>query len=540
MVADGGVRRARQPALPDDGRDVRLGDPRVSRSGSRSSSRTSAGSRAARRRRAQGSRRRVRGRRRSRRRSASPATTATSSAPRRARVRRARARSADASPTRTPRRSRWPRAATRSTTPCSGASPRRPPRSGIDDAAAARARRARVGDRCVIDASAPCRRGLGSRRSSSSPRSSASCSRAGWSRRGSWSTSSSTPSSRSRSRRRALPIRGVAGERLRLRLPGADRSGVPLFASIPTAYASRRRSTRRDVARGGAGVLPRAPRRLDPRLALVAAVLTVAVPSMVYTGTLMTENAFYPLFLVASLGARLDARAADVVGGRSSCSLLLRARVRDARAGGGARAGDRCSRRCCSRSTRALARASLTARCSIARRRRCRARRRSAELVRGRSPLACSAPTAPRRARTTPSRRCSRWLALPRRRARSLCRRRSRSPRCSLLAASSGASPAPRAFAAATLPLTRAARRRGRGVRVDASVQRIEERNMFYVAPFALHRALCCGSSAACPRPARRTAAAALCALRSPAASRSSGSSTRRDLGHVRRCCRWW
>jgi Dolichyl-phosphate-mannose-protein mannosyltransferase len=36
-------------------------------------------------------------------------------------------------------------------------------------------------------------------------------------------------------------------------------------------------------------------------LSLVAAALTVAVPSMLYTGTLMTENAFYPLFVLVAL-----------------------------------------------------------------------------------------------------------------------------------------------------------------------------------------------------------------------------------------------
>jgi hypothetical protein len=36
-------------------------------------------------------------------------------------------------------------------------------------------------------------------------------------------------------------------------------------------------------------------------LALVAAALTVSVPSMLYTGTLMTENAFYPLFVLVAL-----------------------------------------------------------------------------------------------------------------------------------------------------------------------------------------------------------------------------------------------
>ena len=36
-------------------------------------------------------------------------------------------------------------------------------------------------------------------------------------------------------------------------------------------------------------------------LALLAAVLAVAVPSLAYTGTVMTENVFYPLFLVVTL-----------------------------------------------------------------------------------------------------------------------------------------------------------------------------------------------------------------------------------------------
>ena len=44
VVADGGVRRARQPALADDGRDLGRGDPRRSRSARRCSCPTSAGS----------------------------------------------------------------------------------------------------------------------------------------------------------------------------------------------------------------------------------------------------------------------------------------------------------------------------------------------------------------------------------------------------------------------------------------------------------------------------------------------------------------
>ena len=44
-----------------------------------------------------------------------------------------------------------------------------------------------------------------------------------------------------------------------------------------------------------------ARRMLGPGLSLLAALLAVAVPSMVYTSTVMTENAFYPLFLTVSL-----------------------------------------------------------------------------------------------------------------------------------------------------------------------------------------------------------------------------------------------
>src|SRR5439155_13480287 len=44
-----------------------------------------------------------------------------------------------------------------------------------------------------------------------------------------------------------------------------------------------------------------ARRVVSRRMSLVAAGLTVAVPSMVYSGTLMTENAFYPLFLFVAL-----------------------------------------------------------------------------------------------------------------------------------------------------------------------------------------------------------------------------------------------
>ena len=66
-----------------------------------------------------------------------------------------------------------------------------------------------------------------------------------------------------------------------------------------------------------------ARRVLAAGLSLVAALLAVAVPSMLYTGTMMTENAFYPLFLACRARDRADARAADA---RARQLLLLAAR----------------------------------------------------------------------------------------------------------------------------------------------------------------------------------------------------------------------
>jgi 4-amino-4-deoxy-L-arabinose transferase-like glycosyltransferase len=74
-----------------------------------------------------------------------------------------------------------------------------------------------------------------------------------------------------------------------------------LFSSVPQAYTAAKAidSVLMSLAAVPAYLL--AKHVVRPSLALLAAVLTVAVPSMVYTGTLMTENAFYPLFLTCAL-----------------------------------------------------------------------------------------------------------------------------------------------------------------------------------------------------------------------------------------------
>ena len=74
-----------------------------------------------------------------------------------------------------------------------------------------------------------------------------------------------------------------------------------LFSSVPQAYTAAKAidSVLMSLAAVPAYLLAR--RVVRPSLALVAAGLTVAVPSLVYTGTLMTENVFYPLFLTCAL-----------------------------------------------------------------------------------------------------------------------------------------------------------------------------------------------------------------------------------------------
>jgi len=78
-----------------------------------------------------------------------------------------------------------------------------------------------------------------------------------------------------------------------------------LFDAVPQAYAAAKAINALVMSLAAVPAYFLARRVLSPRLSLVAAALTVAVPSMVYTATLMTENAFYPLFLAAALAMML-------------------------------------------------------------------------------------------------------------------------------------------------------------------------------------------------------------------------------------------
>jgi hypothetical protein len=73
-----------------------------------------------------------------------------------------------------------------------------------------------------------------------------------------------------------------------------------LFAAVPDAYAAAKAINGVLMSLAAVPAYLIARRVLAAPYALAVAVLTVLVPSMLYTGTLMTENAFYPLFLVVA------------------------------------------------------------------------------------------------------------------------------------------------------------------------------------------------------------------------------------------------
>jgi len=74
-----------------------------------------------------------------------------------------------------------------------------------------------------------------------------------------------------------------------------------LFSSVPQAYAAAKLINVVLISLAAVPAYFLGRRVLSPRLSLLGAALSVAVPSMLYSGTIMTENAFYPLFLGAAL-----------------------------------------------------------------------------------------------------------------------------------------------------------------------------------------------------------------------------------------------
>mgnify|MGYP001770970752 CR=1 FL=1 len=73
-----------------------------------------------------------------------------------------------------------------------------------------------------------------------------------------------------------------------------------LFRAVPDAYAAAKAINALVMSLAAVPAFLVARRVLPCGLALLASALSVSVPPMLYTGTIMTENAFYPAFLVAA------------------------------------------------------------------------------------------------------------------------------------------------------------------------------------------------------------------------------------------------
>jgi len=96
-------------------------------------------------------------------------------------------------------------------------------------------------------------------------------------------------------------VRGVPSNGYGFVYPALIAPAFGLFASVPHAYAVAKGINAVVMSLAAIPAYFLARRLVAPVPALAAAALSVVIPSMLYTGTLMTENVFYPLFLCASL-----------------------------------------------------------------------------------------------------------------------------------------------------------------------------------------------------------------------------------------------
>jgi hypothetical protein len=96
-------------------------------------------------------------------------------------------------------------------------------------------------------------------------------------------------------------VRGVPSHGYGFVYPIVIAPAYRLYSAVPDAYAAAKAINAVVMSLAAVPAYSIARRLLRPSLALVVAALSVLVPSMLYTGTLMTENVFYPLFLVVAL-----------------------------------------------------------------------------------------------------------------------------------------------------------------------------------------------------------------------------------------------
>src|SRR5215210_3969719 len=98
-----------------------------------------------------------------------------------------------------------------------------------------------------------------------------------------------------------LLVRDVAWQNVPPLYPILISPAYAVFDRVPDAYSAAKLINAVAMPLAAVPLYLLAGRVLTPRFALLAAVLGLAVPSMLYTGTLMTENLFYPLFFAVVL-----------------------------------------------------------------------------------------------------------------------------------------------------------------------------------------------------------------------------------------------
>ena len=96
-------------------------------------------------------------------------------------------------------------------------------------------------------------------------------------------------------------VRDVPASGFSLVYPILISPAYALFESLPDAYAVVKTLNAFFMSLAAVPAYLVARRVLGQGLSLAAAVLAVAIPSLAYTGTVMTENVFYPLFLTGAL-----------------------------------------------------------------------------------------------------------------------------------------------------------------------------------------------------------------------------------------------
>jgi hypothetical protein len=96
-------------------------------------------------------------------------------------------------------------------------------------------------------------------------------------------------------------VRDVPASGFSLVYPVLISPAYALFDALPDAYAAVKTLNALYMSLAAIPAYLLARRMLGKGLSLVAALLAVALPSFAYTGTVMTENVFYPLFLTTAL-----------------------------------------------------------------------------------------------------------------------------------------------------------------------------------------------------------------------------------------------